>query len=78
MEGVRGVRGCKQEPLGRCPAPAPGMLARKVKLIPSRRPGTIPASGTVARYDTAMHLNRKVAKALAQNVGMEAVAELHI
>jgi pimeloyl-ACP methyl ester carboxylesterase len=32
--------------------------------------------GAVARYDTAMRLNRKVAKALAKNVGMEAVAEL--
>ena len=32
--------------------------------------------GVVARYDTAMRLNRKVAKALAANVGMEAVAEL--
>jgi pimeloyl-ACP methyl ester carboxylesterase len=32
--------------------------------------------GVVARYDTAMRLNRKVAKALARNVGMEAVAEL--
>ena len=32
--------------------------------------------GVVARYDTALRLNRKVAKALAANVGMEAVAEL--
>jgi pimeloyl-ACP methyl ester carboxylesterase len=32
--------------------------------------------GVVARYDTAMRLNRKVAKALARSVGMEAVAEL--
>lgn len=32
--------------------------------------------GVVARYDTALRLNRKVAKALAGNVGMEAVAEL--
>ena len=32
--------------------------------------------GVVARYDTALRLNRKVAKALAQHVGMEAVAEL--
>ncbi len=32
--------------------------------------------GVVARYDTALRFNRKVAKALAQHVGMEAVAEL--
>ena len=32
--------------------------------------------GVVARYDTALRLNRKLAKALAANVGMEAVAEL--
>ena len=32
--------------------------------------------GVVARYDTALHLNRKVAKALAASVGMEAVAEM--
>ncbi len=32
--------------------------------------------GVVARYDTALRLNRKVAKALAANVGMEAVAEM--
>ena len=32
--------------------------------------------GVVARNDTALHLNRKVAKALAANVGMEAVAEM--
>ena len=32
--------------------------------------------GVVARYDTALRLNRKVAKALAANVGMESVAEL--
>jgi pimeloyl-ACP methyl ester carboxylesterase len=32
--------------------------------------------GATARYDTAMRLNRKVAKALAKHVGMEAVAEL--
>jgi len=32
--------------------------------------------GVVARYDTAMRLNRKIAKALAANVGMGAVAEL--
>ena len=32
--------------------------------------------GVVARYDTALRLNRKVAKALAEHVGMEAVAEL--
>ena len=32
--------------------------------------------GVVARYDTALLLNRKVSKALARNVGMEAVAEL--
>lgn len=32
--------------------------------------------GVVARYDTALRLNRKVAKLLAANVGMEAVAEL--
>ena len=32
--------------------------------------------GVVARYDTALRLNRKVAKALAAHVGMEAVAEL--
>ena len=31
--------------------------------------------GVVARYDTALRLNRKVSKALAANVGMEAVAE---
>ncbi len=32
--------------------------------------------GVVARYDTAMRLNRKLSKALASNVGMDAVAEL--
>ena len=32
--------------------------------------------GVVARYDTALQLNRKLAKALAEHVGMEAVAEL--
>ena len=32
--------------------------------------------GVVARYDTAMRLNRKVAKLLAGSVGMEAVAEM--
>ena len=32
--------------------------------------------GVVARYDTALRLNRKVAKALAAHVGMAAVAEL--
>ena len=33
--------------------------------------------GVMARYDTAMRLNRKVTRALAANVGMEAVAEMH-
>ena len=32
--------------------------------------------GVVARYDTAMRLNRKVAKLLAGSVGMEAVPEM--
>ena len=32
--------------------------------------------GVVARYDTALRLNRQVAKALAANAGMAAVAEL--
>ena len=32
--------------------------------------------GVVAKYDTALRLNRKLAKALAANVGMVAVAEL--
>ena len=32
--------------------------------------------GVVARYDTTLRLNRKVAKALAAHVGMAAVAEL--
>ena len=32
--------------------------------------------GTVARADTALSLNRKISKLVAQNIGMEAVAEL--
>jgi pimeloyl-ACP methyl ester carboxylesterase len=53
-----------------------GMIALEFASEYPEKVGKMILVGVVAKYDTAFRLNRKIAKALAENVGMEAVAEL--